>query len=57
MAEFMEKNLTGSRKQLFTKLNQNIIQGGGNTAVIETESLRYFTQKEKEEAQKEWAEN
>ena len=50
-SEFMEKNLTGSRPQLYKKLDQGIVQGGGNTAPIETETLRYFTQKELEEAE------
>ena len=43
-SEFMEKNLTGSRKGLFRLLNQGIWQGGGNTAPINTETLREFTQ-------------
>ena len=42
-SEFMEKNLTGSRKGLFRSLNQGIWQGGGNTDVINTETLREFT--------------
>jgi|TARA_B100001750_G_C15245348_1_gene465029 hypothetical protein len=49
MVEFGEANLNGSRPQLYRKLQQNIIQGGGNTAVINTESLRYLTEKEVEE--------
>ena len=40
MGEFQEKNLTGSRKQLFDKLWQGIWQSD-NQAAIETESLRY----------------
>ena len=41
--EFMEKNLSGSRKGLFRLLNQGIWQGGGNTAVINSESLQLLT--------------
>ena len=55
-SEFMEKNLTGSRKGLFRLLNQGIWQGGGNTAPINTETLREFTQAEIELAEKEAAE-
>ena len=49
--EFMEKNLTGSRKGLYRKLVQGIWQGGGNTAPINTETLRYLTQAELELAE------
>jgi hypothetical protein len=49
MGEFMEKNLTGSRGQLHRLLTQNYIQGGGNTAPINTESLSLRTQKQVEE--------
>ena len=42
-SEFMEKNLTGSRPALFNLLNQGLWQGGGNTAPINTETLREFT--------------
>ena len=47
----MEKNLTGSRKGLYRKLVQGIWQGGGNTAPINTETLRYLTQAELELAE------
>ena len=53
MGEFQEKNLNGSRFQPFKKLNQGIIQGGGNTAPIETETLREMTQSEIEKAEAE----
>jgi hypothetical protein len=49
--EFMEKNLTGSRKALFRSLNQGIWQGGGNTAPINTETLREFTEAQLMEAE------
>ena len=49
--EFMEKNLTGSRKGLYRILVQGIWQGGGNTAPINTETLRYLTQAELELAE------
>ena len=51
--EFMEKNLTGNRGALFKLLDQGIWQGGGNTNVINTETLREFTQAEIELAEKE----
>ena len=53
MGEFMEKNLTGYRFALFKLLHQGVWQGGGNTAVINTETLRELTQKEVEEAEAE----
>jgi hypothetical protein len=49
--EFMEKNLTGSRKQLYKILRQGIWQGGGNTAPINTETLREFTEAQLMEAE------
>ena len=52
-SEFMEKNLTGSRASLFKLLHQGVWQGGGNTNVINTETLREMSQKEIEEAEKE----
>ena len=45
----MEKNLTGNRSALYKLLKQNYIQGGGNTAPINTESLYLRTQKQVEE--------
>ena len=53
MVEFMEKNLSGSRFQLFKLLHQGVIQGGGNTNVINTETLRELTQAEVEKAEAE----
>ena len=50
-SEFMEKNLNGSRPQLFRKLWQGVFQTD-NTAVIETETLRYMTYAEIEEAER-----
>ena len=52
MAEFMENNLSGNRKQLYKLLDQGVWQGGGNTAPIETETLRYMSQAEIEQAEK-----
>tara|TARA_B100000029_G_scaffold411612_1_gene414011 strand:+ start:227 stop:382 length:156 start_codon:yes stop_codon:yes gene_type:complete len=49
MVEFGEANLNGSRPQLYRKLQQNVVQGGGNTAVINDERLRYLSQEETEE--------
>ena len=49
--EFMEKNLNGCRPQLYRKLWQGVFQTD-NTAVIETETLRYMTQAEIELAEK-----
>jgi len=49
--EFMEKNLNGSRPQLYRKLWQGVFQTD-NTAVIETETLRYMTYAEIEEAER-----
>ena len=49
-SEFMEKNLNGSRPHLYRKLWQGVIQTD-NTAVIETETLRYMTQAEIEKAE------
>ena len=46
----MEKNLNGSRPQLYRKLWQGVFQTD-NTAVIETETLRYMTQAEIEKAE------
>ena len=37
--EFLESNLTGNRAALHQSLKQGIWQGGGNTAVINTETL------------------
>ncbi len=48
--EFMEKNLNGSRPQLYRKLWQGVFQTD-NTACIETETLRYMTQAEIEKAE------
>tara|TARA_R100000656_G_scaffold84407_1_gene61618 strand:+ start:279 stop:470 length:192 start_codon:yes stop_codon:yes gene_type:complete len=41
--EFLEKNLTGNRAALGKSLIQGIWQGGGNTAVINSESLQLLT--------------
>ena len=41
--EFLESNLTGNRAALHESLKQGIWQGGGNTAVINTESLALLT--------------
>ena len=41
--EFLESNLTGNRAALHQSLKQGIWQGGGNTAVINTESLALLT--------------
>ena len=49
--EFMEKNNTGSRSALYKKLKQGIWQGGGNTAPINTETLREFTEAQLMEAE------
>jgi hypothetical protein len=51
--EFMEKNLTGNRFALYKLLHQGIIQGGGNTNVRNTETLREMTQAEIEKAESE----
>ena len=49
--EFMEKNNTGKRAALYKLLKQNYIQGGGNTAPINTETLREFTEAQLMEAE------
>ena len=49
--EFMEKNNTGSRSALYNKLKQGIWQGGGYTAVINTESLYLQTEEEVEKVE------
>ena len=49
--EFMERNLTGKRPALFTSLDQGLWQGGGNTAPINTETLREFTEAQLMEAE------
>ena len=49
--EFMEKNLTGSRKGLYRTLVQGIWQGGGNTAPINTETLYLQTEAQLREAE------
>ena len=49
--EFMEKKNTGSRSALYNKLKQGIWQGGGNTAVINTESLYLQTEEEVEKVE------
>ncbi len=41
--EFLESNLTGNRAALHQSLKQGIWQGGGNTAVINTETLALLT--------------
>ena len=41
--EFLESNLTGNRAALHQSLKQGIWQGGGNTAVINTETLQLLT--------------
>jgi len=41
--EFLESNLTGNRAALHESLKQGIWQGGGNTAVINTETLALLT--------------
>ena len=41
--EFLESNLTGNRAALGESLRQGIWQGGGNTAVINTETLQLLT--------------
>jgi hypothetical protein len=51
MPEFQEQNLNGSRSQLYAKLRQNYVQGGGNTAVINTETLRELTLAEYQESE------
>ena len=48
--EFMEKNLNGSRPQLYRLLWQGVFQTD-NTACIETETLRFMTQAEIETAE------
>ena len=49
--EFMEKNLRGNRAALGNSLKQGIWQGGGNTAVINTETLQLFTEAQLMEAE------
>lgn len=49
--EFMEKNLTGNRSALFKLLHQGVWQGGGNTNVINTETLTQMTQEEVEKSE------
>jgi len=49
--EFMEKNNTGKRAALYKLLKQNYIQGGGNTAPINTETLYLQTEAEVEKVE------
>lgn len=49
--EFMEKNNTGKRAALYKLLKQGIWQGGGNTNVINTETLYLQTEEEVEKVE------
>ena len=48
--EFMQKNLSGSRLQLYNKLRRGVFQSD-NESCIETESLKYQTLAQVEKVQ------
>ena len=48
--EFLERNLSGNRKKLYTNLKRGIWQSD-NESCIETESLRFQTKEQVEEVE------